>query len=298
MILPCSGAHEACATCVEQLKDVQTAQFDCPHCREPVEGRINVNRGMMAALEARPHRVLRQRPRRNRRPAHQPPTNAPPVPRGVWLGRIAMMLVALIATLLIRRYALGPLPSSISEVTLTLTSGVGHFTNGVSATYNFDLRHAERVTYHGLEGVFLPFPGVRAFMLSIVSINWNNESERALIPPDCSDPSDHMAKLMSAVLWTTVGARCVEALLEQAEDEENWLSFGGGNDDNGDPYYFELEQHYIHGDARLLFYVDTDYADGLIMTIATKLKFDRPGTMYREARNVLDLPWAPCLRRR
>ena len=107
-----------------------------------------------------------------------------------------------------------------------------------------------------------------------------------------------MAKLMSAVLWTTVGTRCVEALLDQTEGEENWLSFGAGKDDNGDPYCFELEQHYIHGDALLLFNVDTEYEDGLIMTIATKLKFDRPGTMYREARNVLDLPWAPCLRRR
>lgn len=301
MIIPCSGAHEACCTCIEQLKDAQTNQFECPHCREEVDGRVNANRGMLALLEERPQRVVRQRRRTRQRPAHQQlPQNDSATASSVWSGRVAVGLIICIVTLLMRRYFLGPMPASISDVTVTLTSGVGHFSRGVSATYTFDLQRSKRVTVEGKtgaeEGVFLPFPGVRDFMLSIYSIDWSNATERALIPPDVRDPSDHLALLMSAVLSTTAGARCVGAISEQVVKEDYGLTFGAGTDDNDDPYYFELEQYYEDRDAQLIFYVDMNYADGLIMYIATKLKFDHGSSapMYREAMHVQDLPWTPC----
>ena len=51
-ILPCSGAHELCLACLNQLR-TNGASFLCPVCREtiPPEARINTNRGLLAALE-------------------------------------------------------------------------------------------------------------------------------------------------------------------------------------------------------------------------------------------------------
>ena len=54
-ILPCGGAHELCSECVESLR--KRVPFLCPCCRELIkpEARINVNRGLLAALEERDH---------------------------------------------------------------------------------------------------------------------------------------------------------------------------------------------------------------------------------------------------
>jgi hypothetical protein len=50
-VLPCSGAHELCLTCLDRLRIVGTS-FLCPTCREniPANARINTNRGLLAAL--------------------------------------------------------------------------------------------------------------------------------------------------------------------------------------------------------------------------------------------------------
>lgn len=51
-ILPCSGAHELCLACLDQLRRTNGASFLCPVCREtiPPKARINTNRGLLAAL--------------------------------------------------------------------------------------------------------------------------------------------------------------------------------------------------------------------------------------------------------
>ena len=52
-ILPCSGAHELCSKCLQQLQ--KKLELTCPECREPIKdgARINTNRGLLAALSVR-----------------------------------------------------------------------------------------------------------------------------------------------------------------------------------------------------------------------------------------------------
>ena len=49
MVLPCSGAHEICRTCVAALRKADGA-IQCPKCREDATGAVNPNRGLIAAL--------------------------------------------------------------------------------------------------------------------------------------------------------------------------------------------------------------------------------------------------------
>ncbi len=49
MVLPCSGAHEICRTCVAALRKVD-GTIQCPKCREDATGAVNPNRGLIAAL--------------------------------------------------------------------------------------------------------------------------------------------------------------------------------------------------------------------------------------------------------
>ena len=49
MVLPCSGAHEICRTCVAALRKAD-GTIQCPKCREDATGAVNPNRGLMAAL--------------------------------------------------------------------------------------------------------------------------------------------------------------------------------------------------------------------------------------------------------
>jgi len=72
-IVPCSGAHELCSACLEQIRSV--GSWSCPSCRESIAGgtRVNSNRGMVAAIEARadaaaPRAQQRPRPRQRRPP--------------------------------------------------------------------------------------------------------------------------------------------------------------------------------------------------------------------------------------
>eukprot|EP00931_Biecheleriopsis_adriatica_P046978 TRINITY_DN27041_c0_g1_i1.p1 TRINITY_DN27041_c0_g1~~TRINITY_DN27041_c0_g1_i1.p1 ORF type:complete len:558 (-),score=106.02 TRINITY_DN27041_c0_g1_i1:83-1726(-) len=52
-ILPCSGAHELCDACVKLLR--RQTPITCPTCREELQpsAPVNVNRGLLAALEER-----------------------------------------------------------------------------------------------------------------------------------------------------------------------------------------------------------------------------------------------------
>jgi uncharacterized Zn finger protein (UPF0148 family) len=49
MVLPCSGAHEICRTCVAALRKAD-GTIQCPKCREDATGAVNPNRGLIAAL--------------------------------------------------------------------------------------------------------------------------------------------------------------------------------------------------------------------------------------------------------
>ena len=49
MVLPCSGAHEICRTCVAALRKAD-GTIQCPTCREDATGAVNPNRGLIAAL--------------------------------------------------------------------------------------------------------------------------------------------------------------------------------------------------------------------------------------------------------
>ena len=53
-ILPCSGAHELCNTCLRLLRAQAPRNFSCPECREKIDtsARINTNRGLLAALQS------------------------------------------------------------------------------------------------------------------------------------------------------------------------------------------------------------------------------------------------------
>ena len=58
-MLPCGGAHEVCAECLERLRQKhdpkKKEEFLCPECREriPKDAKINTSRGLLAALEER-----------------------------------------------------------------------------------------------------------------------------------------------------------------------------------------------------------------------------------------------------
>ena len=49
VVLPCSGAHEICRTCVAALRKAD-GTIQCPKCREDATGAVNPNRGLIAAL--------------------------------------------------------------------------------------------------------------------------------------------------------------------------------------------------------------------------------------------------------
>ena len=142
MILPCSGAHGLCAPCVEQLR--QTGKFDCPQCREPIEGRVNQNRSLFEALLLQQARPKKRRQRRARQPRRAAPFRVPTLAAKAVKVLIIPLLVACAITYLLGvdlltdlcynlissvglGLPLGPRPTRVAELTLTLTSGTGHF---------------------------------------------------------------------------------------------------------------------------------------------------------------------------
>lgn len=117
-ILPCSGAHDLCASCVSELRPNGEA-FACPQCRDdiPSGARINENRLLLQTLRHKGHAAGQAAALRA---AKRPKRRANPTPSGGFATSTVQVIAAagalLLAVLAVYLWRLWPAPTPIDAL--------------------------------------------------------------------------------------------------------------------------------------------------------------------------------------
>ena len=115
-ILPCSGAHDLCTTCLDEIRP-NGESFACPQCREdiPSGARINENRLLLQSLRQRRGSLAKKAAKRPKRRTQAQATT------GISQPRLRVLLgwsvgVALLAILAVACWRLWPVPIPVDAL--------------------------------------------------------------------------------------------------------------------------------------------------------------------------------------